>query len=803
MFKTKFFSFAILFSLCASGLFGQSKLYNNAFPLQDVKINAAPFKHACDLNIEVLLQYDVDKLLAPFLREAGLTPKKSPYGNWESDGLDGHIGGHYLTAMALHYAATGNQTCKQRMEYMIAELKRCQDASINGKGYIGGVPVNGTLDGRNINLWTELRKGNVAAIWRFWVPWYNLHKTYAGLRDAWLYANNEQAKKMFLELCDWGVELISHLDDRQMESMLGNEFGGMNEVYADAYQIEPKPEYLVAAKRFSHKHLFDSMAKRVDNLDNMHANTQVPKAVGYQRVAELTNDKAYVDASQYFWETVVHNRTLAFGGNSRSEYFPELNKHSDYIHERQGPESCNTYNMMKLTEGLFRMDPKAEYVDFYERAMFNHILSTQHPTHGGYVYFTPAVPGHYRVYSAPEKAMWCCVGSGMENHAKYGQFVYTHSTDHKALYVNLFVGSELNWKQKNAKIKQITDFPYEESSKIVVDVKRSTRFAMKIRRPWWAKEFKAMCKGVDYAANSKPGEYIVIDRKWKKGDVVQIDMPMEMTIEEMPNVPYMVSVMRGPILMAAKTNDERMYGLVAGDGRWEHIAHGPLMPLLEMPALIGERSDLLKKLNNMKAVPGKKMTFAADNLFENTAHKNLVFEPFFNIHDSRYMMYWLSMNNADYTKFKTEKENEEKQRIELDRRTIDRVEAGRQQPEADHAMQTQQSHRGSHMGESWRDARNGGFFEYRMATNNDTNLSLMVRYWGNEGPNRKFDILVDGKVLASENISDKWQRDAFVNVEYKIPAEMLTSKSHVVVRFQSATGTTAGGIFEVRMLNNK
>ena len=429
----------------------QTELYNNSFSLSDVSIQTGPLKHACDLNIEVLLKYDVDKLLAPFLREAGLTPKKPPYGNWESDGLDGHIGGHYLTAMAMHYAATGDNACKERMDYMIAELKRCQDASINGKGYIGGIPVNGTLDGRSINLWNELRKGNVAAIWRFWVPWYNIHKTYAGLRDAWLYTNNEQAKQMFLDLCDWGVELIGHLDSGQMESMLGNEFGGMNEVYADAYQIEPKPEYLDAAKRFSHKHLFDSMASRVDNLDNMHANTQVPKAVGYQRVAEVSNDKTFVDASEFFWETVVHNRTLAFGGNSRSEYFPELNKHSDYIHERQGPESCNTYNMMKLTEGLFRMEPKVEYVDFYERAMFNHILSTQHPTHGGYVYFTPAVPGHYRVYSAPEKAMWCCVGSGMENHAKYGQFVYTHSNNNSELYVNLFVPSELNWREQDRK----------------------------------------------------------------------------------------------------------------------------------------------------------------------------------------------------------------------------------------------------------------------------------------------------------------------------------------------------------------
>ena len=294
---------------CLCGVQAQERLYPSAFPLGEVRLLDGPFKQACSLNVDVLLQYDVDRLLAPFLKEAGLPPKAEPFSNWK--GLDGHVGGHYLSALAIHYAATGNAECKRRMDYMVRELKRCQEAQ--GDGYLGGVP-----DGKE-GCWGEIRKGNVSAIWDFWVPWYNLHKIYAGLRDACVYGGNEEARRLFLRLCDWGLTVIRPLTDAQMEQMLESEFGGMNEVYADAYAMTGNLEYLDAAKRFSHRWLLDSMAAHVDNLDNKHANTQVPKAVGYLRMAELCRQAGreedaalYQDAAAFFWETVVENRTLAF-----------------------------------------------------------------------------------------------------------------------------------------------------------------------------------------------------------------------------------------------------------------------------------------------------------------------------------------------------------------------------------------------------------------------------------------------------------------------------------------------------------
>lgn len=784
---------SVLFCLVAffANMFAQDKLYTNTFPLGQVKLLEGPFKHACDLNVQILLQYDVDRLLAPFLKEAGLQPKGESFPNWE--GLDGHVGGHYLSALAIHYAATGNVDCKKRMEYMISELKRCQQK--HADGYVGGVP-----DG--MKAWNEIKKGNVGIVWKYWVPWYNLHKIYAGLRDAWMYGGNKEARMMFLELCDWGMTIIAPLNDEQMEQMLANEFGGMDEVYADAYQMTGDMKYLNTAKRFSHKWLLDSMAAQVDNLDNKHANTQVPKVVGYQRIAELGHDKKYEAATEYFWNTVVYNRSLSLGGNSRREHFAAADDCKSYVEDREGPESCNTNNMLKLTEGLFRMHPEARYADFYERAMYNHILSTQHPEHGGYVYFTSARPAHYRVYSAPNSAMWCCVGTGMENHGKYGEFIYTHA--HDSLFVNLFVASELNWKERGITLTQETRFPDEESSRLTIRVKKPTKFKLLVRHPWWAdgNDMKVLCKGKDYASGSSPSSYIVIERTWKDGDIVNITTPMKVHIEALPNVPEYISIMRGPVLLGARMGTDHLDGLIADDGRWAHIAHGQLVSAFDTPFIIGSREEIQSKLDNMKPVVGKAFCYTVPGLFTEK-YKNLVLEPFFRIHDSRYMMYWLAMTHEKYAEFQKAEQEKEQLKLLLDKRTVDAVATAEQQPEVDHLMKYENSTTGTFEGETWRDARNGGYFQYNMMTGDESDLSLMVRYWGDETRNRTFDILIDDELLVTENLVDKWKRKELVNVEYPIPATMINGKKSVTVTFRSKPGNIAGGVFYIRLLKKE
>ena len=659
-------------------------------------------------------------------------------------------------------------------------------------GYVGAIP-------NSKKIWSTLQKGDFDAFRSAWVPWYNVHKMYAGLRDAWVYAGDEAAKSIFLKFCDWAINITASLTEAQRQVMLDTEHGGMNEIFADAYEMTGDEKYLIAAKRFSHKMLLDPMSEGKDNLDNKHANTQVPKAIGFERIGEVSNDAKYAKAGDFFWKTVTTSRSLAFGGNSRREFFPGTNAYIDFINDVEGPESCNSYNMLKLTEDLFRNNLSAKYADYYERTLYNHILSTQHPVNGGYVYFTPARPRHYRVYSSPNEGMWCCVGSGMENHGKYNEFIYTHSKD--SLFLNLFIASELNWKEKGIKLKQQTQFPFEQGTKLTV-TEGSSRFKLLMRYPSWVKEgalkISVNGKAVSYTAN--PSSYVAIERVWKKGDVVQVALPMHSTIERLPNVPEYIAIMHGPILLCAKTGTEDLKGLVADDSRWGHIASGEKLPVDKAPIIIED--NIASITNKLKPVSGKPLTFTVSQIkMVNTI--DVVFEPFFKIHDARYMMYWMALSNKQYKTYVDSIAVLENQKLELQKRTIDFVAPGEQQPEADHAMQKQASNTGNNFDEFWRDARSGGFFSYKLSTNNETGLSLIVRYWGAESGNRKFDIYVDDQKLITEDISGKWNQRKFKDVEYAIPDVMVRGKEMVSVKFQPLQGNTAGAVYYIRMARQK
>ena len=771
--------------------FAQDRLYADEFPLGDVKLLDGPLKRARDLNIQTLLQYDCDRLLAPYRIQAGLEPRKKAYPNW--DGLDGHVGGHYLAAMAMN-AATGNEECRRRMEYMLSELQECADANVKnhpewGKGYVGGMPDSE-------NIWSKFKKGDFSVYSRAWAPFYNLHKMYAGLRDAWLYCGNEQAKSLFLGFCDWAIDLTAGLTDAQMEQMMGNEHGGMNEVLADGYAISGDPKYLTVARRFSHRMLLNPMSQRVDNLDNLHANTQVPKAVGFARIAELGGDENYNDAAEFFWDIVTGERSLAFGGNSRREHFPSKEACTDFINDIDGPESCNTFNMLRLTEALHRRNPDARYADFYELATFNHILSTQHPEHGGYVYFTPARPRHYRNYSAPNEAMWCCVGTGMENHGKYGQFIYTHKGN--ALFVNLFVSSELNWREKGVTLRQETGFPYGETSRITVTAGKGA-FPVLVRYPGWVKpgEFKVQVNGKPVEIITGPGSYVTIDRKWKKGDVIDISFPMHSSVKYLPNVPQYVALMHGPILLGMKTGTEDLAHLIADDSRFGQYASGAKLPLDGAPILIDDHIDRIAE--HLKPVAGKPLHYTLDVKMENPIRNEI--QPFFEIHDARYMMYWLTLSEQGYKDYLDGLARAEKERQELEARTVDKVQPGEQQPETDHKMETNGSSTGNTNDVFFRDARNGRFFSYLMKTDGRTDLSLRLQFWGvGEWKTHEFDIFVDEELLTSVNNTGKYRISEFKYETFPIPASMLEGKDQVRVKFVAKPGKQVGEIYGVRLV---
>ena len=792
--KIKIAAIILCLLLAYNNVQAQDNLYTNEFPLADVKLLDGPFKHARDLNIEVLLKYNIDRLLAPYRKEAGLPEKAKPYPNW--DGLDGHAGGHYLSALAINYNATGNAECKKRMEYMLAEIKECQQANaVNhpdwGIGYAGGFP-------NSSKLWSTFKNGDFKIYNSAWAPFYNLHKTYAGLRDAWLYGGSEDAKAMFLQFCDWGINITGGLSEEQMQSALNMEHGGMNEIFADAYQVTGDAKYLNGAKKYSHKQVLDPLANGVDNLDNKHANTQIPKFIGFERIAELGHDDKYGKAGSFFWETVTTKRSLASGGNSRREHFPTIASSIDYINEIDGPESCNSYNMLKLTEDLFRVSPQAKYADYFERTVFNHILSTQHPVHGGYVYFTPARPRHYRVYSAPGEAMWCCVGTGMENHGKYNQFIYTHQNN--ALYINLFIPSELTWREKNIILKQETQFPFEEQTKITI-TNGSGNARIMIRYPVWVTDgqCRVLVNGKSISVTTHPSSYISINRKWSKGDVILVKMPMHNTTVQLPNVPQYIAFMHGPILLGAKTGSEDMKGIIADASRFGQYADGKKLPVDKAPILIEDDQQNI----GSKLVPIKDKPLQYTLNVKMINGQPLTLEPFFQIHDSRYMMYWLSLTNSGYRSYLDSLTQIENEKEKIEKRTIDYVAPGEQQPETDHKMQKEKSGTGNTNDNLYRDARNGGFFSYEMITGQETSLTLSVKYWGAEWGTRKFDIYIDDQKLITEDNTGRWNLASFKDVSYTIPESMLKAKSNIVVKFQSLEGTTAGAVYYIRLLRKE
>ena len=800
----------------------QDKLYADEFPLGDVTLLNGPLKKARDLNVQTLLKYDCDRLLAPYRKEAGLEPRAKTYPNW--DGLDGHVGGHYLTAMAMN-AATGDAECRRRMEYMISELQLCADANAKnhpewGKGYVGGMP-------NSERIWSNFKKGDFGVYFGSWAPFYNLHKMYAGLRDAWLYCGNEQAKKLFLGFCDWAIDLTAGLSDAQMERMLDNEHGGMNEVLADAYAITQEPKYLFVATRFSHRRLLTPMSQRQDNLDNMHANTQVPKVVGFERISELanlypmkhcwladngdkicgsTNFEPYHEAANYFWDIVTGERSLAFGGNSRREHFPSKEACIDFVNDVDGPETCNTNNMLKLTEDMHRRNPEARYADYYELATFNHILSSQHPEHGGYVYFTSARPRHYRNYSAPNEAMWCCVGTGMENHGKYGQFIYTHVGD--ALYVNLFVSSELNWREKGLVLRQETDFPYAETSKITIVKAPSLRgragggAPILVRYPGWVKpgQFSVKVNGKPVDIISGPSSYVAIDRQWKKGDVIEVTFPMHNSIKYLPNVPQYIALMHGPILLGAKTGTEDLAHLIADDSRFGQYASGKKLPIDQAPILVSDKIDDI--VNKITPIEGQPLHFMLETKIVNGQSSMVnVLQPFFEIHDSRYMIYWLALSEENYKGYLDNLAKQEQERQALEARTVDKVQPGEQQPETDHKMETDRSNTGNTNDVFFRDARDGHYFSYLMQTGGETDLTLRLMFWGqDEWRTCEFDIMVDDQLLCSVNNTHKWRTSQFKTEDYVIPAEMLQGKSQVRIKFVAKRGRQIGEIYGVRLI---
>ncbi|MCX6915173.1 MAG: glycoside hydrolase family 127 protein, partial [Verrucomicrobia bacterium] len=404
------------------------------FPLSDVRLLDGPFKHAQELDQKYLLSLDVDRLLYPFRINAGLPSGARPYGGWEEPKSEvrGHFVGHYLSACALMYASTGDERLKQKGKALVEGFALCQAKFPSG--YLSAYPEE---------FFDRVEKRQ-----QVWAPYYTLHKIFAGLLDMYVLCGDQQALDLAKKFGDWAIARNARLTEEQMQAMLGNEHGGMNECLANLCALTGEEKYLAISRRFNHLAVIGPASQRQDKLTGLHANTQIPKFVGTARQYELTGDDSLKTASQFFWSTVVKERSYVIGGHSDGEHFSPKEKLSTAF----GPsttETCNTYNMLKLTRHLFCWDPQVEYADYYERALYNHILSSQNPEDGMTCYYVPLRSGSRKTYCERENSFWCCTGTGIENHAKYGDSIYFHAGD-STLYVNLFIASELDWKARGS-----------------------------------------------------------------------------------------------------------------------------------------------------------------------------------------------------------------------------------------------------------------------------------------------------------------------------------------------------------------
>lgn len=752
-------------------------------PLSAVRLTGGPLKHAQDLDIEYLLKLEPDRMLAYYRKRAGLEPKAEAYGGWDGDhrNLTGHIAGHYLSAVSLMYAATGDQRFKERAEYIVREFKEVQDKQ--GDGYLGALE-NGK------ERFIEVSKGNIRSgsfdLNGMWSPWYTLHKTFAGLRDAYRYAGLREALDVEIRFAAWAEGIVSKLDDAQTQKMLNTEFGGMNEVTADLYADTKDERWLALSHHFDHRAVFEPLARGQDILGGLHGNTQVPKMLGHLARYVYTGDKSDGDAARFFWDSVVYHHSFVTGGHGKDEYFGPPDTLSDRLDGRAA-ESCNVYNMLKMTRRLFALQPNIKYAEFHERALFNHILASIDPEDGRTCYMVPVGPGVQHEYQQMFQGFTCCVATGMESHALHAEGLYYESGD--KLWVNLFTPSTARWESAGASLTMDTNFPEGESATIRIAIKEPKQLTLELRHPLWAgKGFEVKVNGQSVKTASDPGSYVELSRKWKNGDMVSLTLPKTLRLEPTPDNARVAAIMWGPLVLAgdlgpADSGGERQEG---------HRAS------VTVPALVAaERSPT----DWIKPVSGKQGDFRTVGVGRDL---DVELVPFYRLHRRVYSVYWDLYTPAEWEK-KSEEMTAERERLrKRNAATISFAQPGDTQADKDFNRLGEDTSTEGREGRRGRSAKK--WFSLDMKVDEARPVVMVVTYHDEERQTRKFEILVDGAQVAEQTIERHRPGDPsrrFFDVEYKISPDLTHGKQKVTVRFQAADGNETAAIFGVRLYRNE
>jgi uncharacterized protein len=747
-------------------------------PLSAVRVTGGPLKRAQDLNAEYLLKLEPDRMMAYYRKRAGLEPKAQGYPGWDGDGrnLTGHIAGHYLSGVSLMFAATGDPRFKERADYLVREMKEVQDK--NGDGYLGAV------DGLP-EKFAEVARGNIKSTFfdlnGLWSPWYTLHKTYAGLRDAYRYTGNRTALELEIKFAAWAESIMSKLNPEQTQQMLNTEFGGMNEVLADLYADTGDKRWLNLSHRFDHHAFLDPLKRREDKLAGQHGNTQVPKMLGVLMQYIYAGEKSEGVAAEFFWDAVVNDHSYATGGHGKDEYFGPPDQLAERVDGRTN-ETCNVYNMLKMTRRLFALHPEIKYAEFEERALFNHILASMDPEDGRTCYMVPVGRGVRHEYQEMFRSFTCCVGSGMESHSLHGDGIYYESGDR--LWINLYVPSTASWKEAGATVTTNTNFPEGDTASVSLTLQRPKSFTLVLRRPSWAGDgFAVKLNGKGVAQLPRPGSYVELKRTWKTGDSVSLVLPKRLHIEGLADNERRAALMWGPLVLAGDLGPERRGA-----------------PQTESPALVTAEKPVGEWLQPVADNLGVFRTVGVGRSADDKASE-VEFVPFYRLHRRTYSVYWDLYTNEGWTRKIEELTAERARQQRLEAATIVFLAPGDPEKEKSFNPKSEESSPDRILGRVGR--RSKKWFSYELPVEAAKPLALVVTLNPEERAKRTFEIVVDGQRIG-EGAIDRFAPGSptgrFYNVDYKIPAELVKDKQKVTVRVQSTGGNETATVYGIRIV---
>ncbi len=788
------FLFIFLIQVCASAqdenparLQSRKTIKLNPLPLSHVRLTGGPLKAAQEADAKYLLELQPDRMLAFLRQRAGLKPKAEGYGGWDGPGrnLTGHIAGHYLSAVSLMWAATGDVRFKERATYIVEQLKEIQDAQ--GDGYIGALQDGQGVDGKQrfVDLSNGVIRSGGFDLNGLWSPWYVEHKLFAGLRDAYRYTDNATALQVEIKFAGWVEKILSKLNDDQLQRMLATEFGGMNEVLAELYADTADQRWLVLADKFHQKSTLDSLAEDHDILAHTHGNTQVPKVYGALMRYVYTGNEPDAETAKFFWDRVVNHYSFATGGHGKNEYFGEPDKLDDMVDGRTA-ETCNVYNMLKMTRTLFSVAPDIRYADFHERALFNHILASQDPRDGTVSYMLPVGRGVQHEYQRKFEDFTCCVGTGMESHALHGAGIYYYKGSEE-FWIGLYAPSIAKWDSAGVEVETTTDFPLGESASVKIRTKTPKKFTLALRRPYWAGDgFSVKVNGQSLKDIPPADSYVKITRVWKQDDTVDLNLPKVLRKEPLPDNPSRTAIMWGPLVLAGDLGPE-----VRGNENDEENPPAPSAP----PIVVTD--ELLQQW--LKPESGKPGWFKTTGV---GLAQDIEFAPFYELPRRKYAVYWDVFTPEEWNQRSAAYKAEQEKQQKLQAATIAFAQPGEMQSERDFNEQGENTApllwRGRH-------GRSGkGWFSFDVPVENTHPIALWVTYGGEGHRKSTFDILVDGHKIGDYiALPRSPEQDAhFVDANYPIPKDLIGGKSRVTVRFQATDGNEIRGVFGVRTVRD-